>query len=409
MNRIRALDAFRGLAILYMVFGHAVVYNYAHIQTVQLDDLPWPMIAIGVVGLWGGVFLIYSLIVNTLSILRRGGDKSLGVRMILPYVYAGLAYVFVVGTLHSMVLGRWTADLPADEHNLTLVAQAIRNLPLTFNFHELLNGSGIKTAGFNLILVPLVMYALFRRRGLRNEKSVYAKLVLLGVAVILLAFGRVYMYSGWYSDVHGGNGVLAWLGSLLIANPYPGVAYAAYGFLGAALGLMYYYARIDLLRRVMLPIGAVLVALGLAVCVQQEPTILTATWFWYGKVVAETGMFVLIFAVVLAVSLRDRARPAGRGGRVHGFLAPLSRLSLTVYLGEVLTSELLRPLWQLVTPQWAESYGGIVLLGLANVLVWVAIAHVWRLANYKYSVEYWWVQAQAMFGRVSTKLKYLQK
>ena len=40
---------------------------------------------------------------------------------------------------------------------------------------------------------------------------------------------------------------------------------------------------------------------------------------------------------------------------------------------ETLTSEMLRPMWFRYSADWQQGYAGPLLLGVANVLVWVVI------------------------------------
>ena len=53
MSRIAQLDIVRGLAIVYVVFIHSVLYNYAHINNVDLAHTPWPLLLLGAMGFVG--------------------------------------------------------------------------------------------------------------------------------------------------------------------------------------------------------------------------------------------------------------------------------------------------------------------------------------------------------------------
>ena len=74
-----------------------------------------------------------------------------------------------------------------------------------------------------------MLYFVFWRRGLRDEKDIcYFDCCSAGdFSVFVFAF--IYVRSV-AKDVLRHNYLSAWLGSLLIANPYPGVAYLSYGF-----------------------------------------------------------------------------------------------------------------------------------------------------------------------------------
>lgn len=402
MKRVYSLDILRGLAIGYLVFVHGTLYNYSQIDSVDISRIPWPLIIVGILGLWGGVFMVYSLVVNSRMLLKRGGDKVMNLRLVLPLIFGGLAYIFIVGTLQTLIFGRWAANLAADSNNLTVVAQFIRGDTLNLNWFMMLAGSGIKTVGFNLVIVPLVLYVLFRRTGLRDKRNVYMKLIAIALVILALSFGRIFMFDQWFSDVLNGNIISGWLGSLLIANPYPGIAYLSYGFLGVAMGMMLYYTRRDLLKKYMLPLGVFLILTGLVIVALNPATIYSASWFWYGKIIAETGCFVLLFSFAILVAIRNRMSELGR--RLVWLVGPLGRISLTVYMLEVTTSELLRPIWFSFDPGWSNTYAGPLLIGATNAIIWLIIAHVWKRFEYRYSVEYLWVRTNKYFGKKSTKL-----
>lgn len=400
MSRIAQLDVVRGFAIIYVVFIHSVLYNYTQINNVDLAHTPWPLLLIGAMGLWGGVFVMYSLIVNSFSVFRAGGGRAVALRTIMPLVVAGLAYIFIIGTLQTMVFGRWAANIATPQIDHTLVAEVVRSEPLDLHADRIFTGSGIKSVGLNLVVVPLVLYFVFWRRGLRDEKRTYLILIIVALAVLAFSYLRLYMYDQWIHDVLVNNYLSAWLGSLLIASPYPGVAYLSYGFWGVAMGAMYFYKRYDLLRKVVLPIGGVLLALGMLNAVRYPGTVFEVTEFWYWKMVLETGVFLLLFAGTLLVA----SKQTFKYGRVWRFVEPFSRVSLSVYMLETLTSEMLRPIWFRHDIDWQQGYLGPLLLGVANVVVWTVIVFAWKRANYRYSVEYFWVRAFKLIGKSSTKL-----
>src|SRR5574337_893415 len=106
MKRVYSLDILRGIAIGYLVFVHGALYNYSQIDSVDISRIPWPLIIVGILGLWGGVFMVYSLVVNSRMLLKRGGDKAMNLRLVLPLIFGGLAYIFIVGTLQTLIFGR---------------------------------------------------------------------------------------------------------------------------------------------------------------------------------------------------------------------------------------------------------------------------------------------------------------
>jgi hypothetical protein len=402
--RYRTLDVIRGFSILYVIFIHGAIYNYSRINDLDFAQLPVLLLVAGAVGLWGGVFVVYSLIVNTISSLRRSSKKRLEFKAFGYLALAGLLYILVVGSIQTLLLGRWSLGVNPD---ITVVAEIIRGQPIDIHLEKLLTGSGIKMIGINLLVVPLIMYAAFRKTGLRDESQNYLFFGTIGLLLLLTSFTRLFLYSDWVQALAEGNWVTGFIGSLFVADPYPGIAYLSYGFFGVALGMMLYYKRKDYLRRYMAPLGATLLLLGGIGMTTQPPDLFGASWFWYFKVIAEAGFFVAGFALVMLRMLgkQERRNAASLTSRLWGEpLAAVSRISLTAYLLETLTSELLRHVWFWFNPSWTGSIQVCLMFGFTNMAIWVAIALLWRRWNFRWSIEDLWVRGFASIGKQSTKL-----
>ena len=402
--RYRALDLIRGISIMYVVFIHASIYNYAKFKDLNIAELPLFVLALGAAGLWGGVFIFYSLIVNTVSILRKHkAGASLG-RTIGYLVFSGAIYILLIGTIQTLFLGRWSlgAYPPID---LTVIAETLRGQEVSVHFEKLLTGSGIKTIGLSLLIVPIFVYLIIRESGGRDRPINYSFLAITGVMIALLSFLRIYLYGDWLDTLRSSDWLGSMLGSLFIADPYPGIAYLAYGFIGAAIGMMVYYKKKDHLRNYMIPLGFALAAIGGAGVVLNQPSFFGASWFWYFKVLLEAGLFVIMFSLI-ALSIINKSKMKSRSNsKWSATIISMSRISLTVYMLETLTSELLRPVFFKINSSWDESLVWCALLGIVNLILWLILATLWRRYDYKYSIEYFWVLFFRSIGKNSTKLQ----
>lgn len=405
-KRYQALDILRAFSILYVVFIHGAIYNFAGFSGLDLTGLPIYLLVIGAVGLWGGIFVIYSLAVNVISALGKSSDATLSLRTLSYLMLASLVYIFIVGSIQTLFLGRWSIDDSSPQ--LTVIAELLRGQHIDIHLAKLLDGSGIKMIGLNLLVVPLVLYAIFRRRGLRDDPDNYILLVSLGLIVLLFSFTRLFLYGDWLEALANDNWLGGFIGSLLVADPYPGITYLAYGFFGAAIGLMLWYRRTAYLGKYLLTLGACLVLVGLAAMSMTEAQLFGPSWFWFAKVIAETGVFLLLVSGAALIDIVAKSAKPSKINKwlqlVHRLLEPASRICLTIYLFETTTSELMRHAWFGLAPGWNGSIAACLLFGLSNMVLWLGLAHVWKRWNYKFSVEHGWVKLSAMFGRESTKL-----
>lgn len=404
-KRLQPLDILRGIAIGYVIFIHGAIYNFAGFGSLNISELPLALVVIGMIGLWGGIFAIYSLLANVLMTLRRDHQTRLTFRTIGYVVLAGLIFMTVIGTLQTLIFGRWS--LGGEVLELSVVAELMRGQDLIVHWDKLFTGSGIRTIGLNLVVVPLVIYAIFRKTGLRDRADTYQLLFGLGLIVMIMSFLRIFFYSGWVAAVAEQNYLLAGVGSFLLADPYPGIAYLAYGFFGSGLALVLYYKRLDILKKYIFSIALALMAVGAAGVALNEPSMFGASWFWYFKMILETGLFVMFFVIAIWLVLTDRKMIGvdSRGlSKIYAGIIALSRISLTAYMFETLTSEALRYVWFLVNPDWEMSVRACLLFGATNLLIWILIALAWQRKNFKYSVEYGWVWMFRKFGKRSSKL-----
>jgi hypothetical protein len=408
-SRLRSLDAARGVAIAYVIFIHGVIYNLYTFGELDIKSLAPPIIALGVVGLWGGVFVVYSLMLNTMMVLRRLDEKR-SLRNTAGFlVAAGGVYLGVIGSIQSLILGRWPIG-SEDETLYTYAAQLIRGFDdASLHLVNLMSASGIKTIGLGLLVTSLVLMVVLKQRRTTTHKELHLLFMALGVIILGFSFLRIYLYEPWLVSLAEQQWILGYVGGLFLADPYPGIAYLSYGFFGVALAIVLHYRRTEFLYKFVLPIAATLITVGIAGIFSQPLQFFGASWFWYFKILFESGCFLLIFSGLTMVALHEnRLRRALKNKRqwlrLFSPIMALSRISLTAYLLEMVTSELLRYVWFALDSDWDKSLLFCSTLAITNVAVWLCIAVMWRRANYKYSLEYFWVKMFAAFGKQSTKL-----
>ena len=132
-----------------------------------------------------------------------------------------------------------------------------------------------------------------------------------------------------------------------------------------------------------------------------DKTISKPDYFWYFKTNFELGFF-LIFISTIFLLLEKKNTVLIK----INFLKWFSGVSLTVYLFETLLSELLRIIVTPIIPQWNQTINGCLLFGAFNILVWIIILYFWKKANFKYSLEYFWVHLFKKFNKQSTKMDF---
>jgi len=400
IERNHSLDLLRGIALIFIIFFHTSVYNFANINKIDFSNPPILIVLISFLILWGGLIIIYSGFTNTLMLAGRlGGGKEFGPFGLL--IIAGFIYI-AVHYLLILVLGRWSVDFVNNQPNLTAVAATIRSGSISFpSLSKLYDGTSLSTIAINLIFVSLINFALLRKGGIVKEARNYSILLIGGFLIMILSFLRIDLYPLFQDAITRENG---WAvgGSFFLANPYPLIPYLAYSLFGSAAALMVYNNRRKLIARVLIPTGILFLLYGLTGAMRYDKTISTPDFFWYFKTQFELGIFLLLFCVFL-LAFRKPNRLSAKIPVILWF----SRLSLTIYLLETLVSELLGKAGHLLFSGWNQTINGCLLFGAINVAIWAGILFFWRKIDFRYSLEYFWVKGFSKLGKESGKLNEL--
>jgi surface polysaccharide O-acyltransferase-like enzyme len=401
-ERIHSLDFLRGIALIFIILFHTSVYNFAKINKIDFSNPPILIVLISFLILWGGLIILYSGFVNTLMLVGRHDEKP-EFRPFGILIIAGLIYV-VIHYLLILVLGRWSVDFVNNRPELTAVASTIRSGSISFpSPDKLFDGTSLSTIAFNLILLTLINFALLRNGGIAREARNYSILLAGGSLIMIFSFVRIGLYPIFQSAIAEGHTGLALAEGFLLANPYPLIPYFSYGLFGSAAALLFYRNRKDLIAKVLIPIGVLFLVYGIAGAMRHDKTISTPDWFWYFKTQFELGIFLLLLSVFLLTFRKGRKiKPE------YPLVLWFSRLSLTIYLLETLVSELLGKAGLLIFPGWNQTINGCLLFGAVNVAIWAMILFFWRKADFRYSLEYFWVKLFSRMDKESGKLGELE-
>lgn len=393
-QRIDSLDLGRGLSLMAILLFHGAIYNFANIHRLDFSNPPLVVVLISFLGLWGGIFILYSMAINTRMLALRSSQGGLSPQ-VKYLLLAGILYLILHFAL-NLAMGRWHIDFENNRPSLPLAASLIRTGTLSTPPPGLwFDGSSLSTIALNMIILSGLLYALLKNGGIHKDLRNYLILGLSGALIMLISLIRIELYPLFENVLAEGSSLQGVLLSFLLANPYPLLPYLAYGLFGIMLGLMISRKQHHLMRRAMIPTGLFFLLFGLAGMSRFDKTISVPDYFWYFKTYFELGAFILLF---IAFSLALKA------GRHTLFIRRFSRVSLSVYLLETTVSELMRIPANWFTPGWDQTINGSLAFGALQVLVWTILLYFWSKVHFKYSLEYFWVKAFKNLGKQSTKM-----
>ncbi|TRZ77277.1 DUF1624 domain-containing protein [bacterium] len=396
--RIQSLDILRGLAIVFIILFHSAIYNFANIHKLDFNNPPLVIIMMSFMALWGGIFIIYSMVVNSYMLARRTKQNE-GSSMFTHLIIVSLI-LLITHYILNIFLGRWSIDFVNNKPDLTFVVSTLRNMTLNLpHITKFFEGSSLSTIALNLLFISILLYFLFKNNGIEKKKRNYLILSSLGFLIIIFSFVRVSLFPLFTKAVATNNYLLSTVYSFILSNPYPLLPYLAYGCFGALMGLLIFEQRKDLLKRIILPIGLFFLVFGVIGIMNFEKTISTPDFFWYFKTNFELGLFLLIIPCAY-LFLENKDLLMSR----LTFLKRFGRISLTIYLSETFLSEILRIIINPIIPRWDQTINGCLLFGSFNIFVWLIILYLWEKNNFKYSLEYFWVKWSSKMGKESTKM-----
>ncbi len=400
-KRIESLDILRGVALIFIILFHSSIYNYANIHKIDFSNPPIVVVLMSFMALWGGIFIIYSMVANTIMLVGRS-RPVVNFKIFLYSIVAGVIYIFFHYIL-NIFLGRWNIDFVNNRPDLTAVAGSLRTMRFTLpHFTKFFEGSSLSAIGLNLIILSLVLFLLLRKNGIIKEKRNYFVLGISGTLIMAFSFVRVPIFHLFIQALETKNYLLAGFFSFTLANPYPLLPYLAYGIFGTLIGLIIYQGRNKLLKIFILPLGVFFLVFGLLGALNFEKTISTPDYFWYFKTNFELGIFILllVFAVLF---LEPKTGLLNKLSVIKWF----SRISLTIYLLETTTSEIFRIVLLAIWPSWNQTINGCLTFGSLNIVLWIIALYFWKRINFKYSLEYFWTIFFNKIGKSSTKMDFL--
>lgn len=385
---------------MFIVLFHASIYNFANINKIDFSNPPIIVILMSFMALWGGIFIIYSMVINTIMLIGRT-QTTVSFKIFLYPIIAGFIYILFHYIL-NIFLGRWSLDFVNNKPDLTAVASSIRHMHLTLpHLTKLFEGSSLSAIALNLIVLSFVLFLLLRNNGITKEKRNYLILGISGVLIMFLSLVRIPIFHLFMQAIELRKYFSATFLSFTLANPYPLLPYLAYGTFGVMMGMMIYKRRNKLLKIIFIPSGMFFLIYGLFGMMNFEKTISAPDYFWYFKTNFELGIFMLllIFTVLFLEPKSDLLNKLS-------VLKWFSRISLTIYMFETAASEIFRIALLQVWPSWNQTINGCLLFGSMNIVLWIVILFFWAKINFKYSLEYYWVKFFKRIGKDSTKMEF---
>ncbi|MFZ2488834.1 MAG: hypothetical protein WAZ19_12000 [Anaerolineae bacterium] len=397
-TRLVSVDWLRGLAIVTVVFFHAMLFNADPAASSANESAPGLMNLILYFITWAGFFGMISGVGNTLSLygsLKSGKlSRSAMLRsalfkgsivLLINYLYLG---IFTPG---SLVPGAESIGV------LTGFIRTGRIIPSSLD--RMLFATALTMVGTGLIITGLTLFVLNGRQRSQNKwRAIWIMTILATFFVWTYPWVQPALRPLMAAPVQWTHLPIAVPISWLVGPMDPIFPYAGFVLYGAALAVMV----VDNFKRSSIllygyALGGIYTAIGV---------LMTRAWgFWtnsfdtpsIGPLIVILGPMLLL--LTFCIHLMDFSSP-----RVKAFFVRRSRglrafgiLSLTVFCLEGPVSAVLRFLVNLVRPGFASDPAFIFLIfAPLVVLIWGIILRIWARFRFAGSLEWFiiWVMNQ---------------
>lgn len=411
MKRLVSLDVIRGIGILAVVFLHSATFSFQGITALDWDDPPLLIQVIGFLLMWAGLFAIVSSAAYAYSTALRMESGEMHSQQLLRSFWVAGGFLLVLHYVYFIVLAPKLLDVVGGNHQYALLPGWIANghFP-TIYAERMFYSTTLSMIAWNLLLIGPLLWALLGKGGRARIKRNGALLGGLGTAIMLLSLVRIPLYPWAEQAIERGNILGAILFGFLVGKNNPILPYLGFGLFGTWLGLV--LGRSQGPRRALGPfvlIGALWLVVGLVGLFALPTTMLEreVDLYWYFIMLFQLGLFLLIVAAALSVLDFRKDRPLA----LTRMLKPIRRLgtvSLSIFLGETVLSQLLVKLVDALFRGWNLNIGPCLAFGALNTLLWVGIVALWARFDFRYSMEWLTVRVYTLFRRPSHKVKAQQ-
>jgi hypothetical protein len=407
MKRLAGLDVIRGIGILAVVFLHSATFHFQGITDLDWDDPPLLIQVIGFLLMWAGLFAIVSSTAYAYSAILRIERGEMRSRQLLRSYWVAGGFMLALHYVYFLVLAPKLLDVVEGNHQYALLPGWIANGRFPPIYAErAFYSTTLSMIAWNLLLTGPLLSVLLSKGGLERIKRPGAVLGALGAAIMALSRARIPLYPWAVEAVEQGNTWAAIPLGFLIGKNNPILPYWGFGLFGTWLGLA--LARSAAGRRALHPfvwIGLLWLVAGLVGLFALPTTMLEreVDLYWYFIMLFQLGLFLLLVgAALFAVDFWDNRPPA-----LMRALKPVRRLgtvSLSIFIGETVISQLLVKLVDALFRGWGLNIGLCLTFGALNALLWLGIVALWARFDFQYSMEWLTVRVYALFRRPSNKV-----
>jgi len=405
IKRWYGIDILRGIGIFGVILLHGIISNYAHLDELDLDNLPPLFMILYLVDFWGGIYALISGTVNIYAIYRHSistkdklnNEKDDGYQW--KYLFKYGVILLLLHFLYHYALGPTYHDFETKIHKYALIPGLLtKGWGYSVPIQRMVLGSSLSMIALNLLALGLLAFWLFKnnpKQKLKRNKRIF---LILGSIFIIFAFFQIPLSQIHTDLIEAENYFLALILGLFVGYPYPFFPFFGYGCIGAYLALILADkpTKKSLRRQLwlMLPFMIIgIIAFMLPNEFYEKFHLLDEIFMSYIMVNINIALFILF--LFLAIRIADFSNM--RSKRIEGenpskfiqFFIFFGQHSLIIFLLETIVRELIAYGLTALFPGWNDSVLNCFIFGGCLVIMWIGIVILfsrmkWSLDNKKW-------------------------
>ncbi len=405
IKRWYGIDILRGIGIFGVILLHGIILNYAHLDELDLDNLPPLFMILYLVDFWGGIYALKSGTVNVYAIYRHSistkdqSDKEKYDGYQWKYLFK---YGFILLLLHFLyhyALGPTYHNFETKIHKYALIPGILTQgwgykvLP-----ERMVLGSALSMIALNLLALGLLAFGLFKnnpQQKLKRNKRIF---LIIGTIFIIFAFFQIPLGQIHTDFIEAEKYFLALILGLFIGYPYPFFPFFGYGCIGAYLALVLAdNPTKKILRRqlwLMLPFLIIgIIAFRLPNEFYERYNLLDEIFMAYIMVNINIALFILFLFLAVRIvdfsNMRSKRIEGEKPSKFLQFFITFGQHSLIIFLLETVVRELIAYVLTSLFPGWNDSVLNCFIFGGCLVIMWIGIVILfsrmkWSLDNKKW-------------------------
>ena len=416
-SRIATLDFTRGFAIFLMTFFHGFNHvfdptwftsNPSVILTTYNPVFIAPLIFLVYLGTWNSFFLLVSISVNTLGMVKEAQkgvnlEKSLLRKFIIALFLFGADFIIESLLYYGYFGNGFRTGIWSDPSNLWLHLFAIRTL---------------KIIAWSLIITSIINYFILRKNGqLKFQRNMIIYALLTLIIIISTQFVQNWVdnmpwiippgSTGWPNiGVQQYNASFkAWFFSIVAGDLEPFFPYLATGFVGVMIGFTvgqpkpskYFPPIFGTLGLLSMIIGVILMIFGFPIIFDHRSSIAV----YLLQIGGQVGMVMVFFRIV---EFKGKSEWFAK----HWFVKPIRRwsmITLSIYALEIYDL-MPQSFLNMIAGQYighnffektfqADQIGYALLVGIFSIFWYEALIRLWAKINFIGSFEWFLIKIQS--------------